>query len=326
VQSRLIGQDMGLLQAKATDAVLARGFRLPVPVKQNTNSDALEMLNDLNCGGRIEYSDYSALHDLISLAVPVEPEQDIRGRIADLLIRRADKEAPNAKEALRFMAGVVRSGDDLPESMLGAAPVEPEPERINLTYEIAKTLPLGTIVRDVEGYWANIRRAYVKTSDSTWAYFVGEVTHGQVLDVVEREVNNLSPCPSGLMEVTLPAAVPDHDPSVPVEHDEAISIVETFKASYNRNGATHKVLERVVAALREQSVAVPVEPEWEYGAGRPGNSKIDSSLIGSRKMSEANCSSNFGYKVYRRTAPIPAGPWIPVDPVQVDPSEVLDNE
>ena len=56
----------------------------------------------------------------------VEPEQDIRGRIAELLIRRADKEAPNAKEALRFMAGVVRSGDDLPESMLGAVPVEPE--------------------------------------------------------------------------------------------------------------------------------------------------------------------------------------------------------
>ena len=56
----------------------------------------------------------------------VEPEQDIRGRIAELLIRRADKESPNAKEALRFMAGVVRSGDDLPESMLGAAPVEPE--------------------------------------------------------------------------------------------------------------------------------------------------------------------------------------------------------
>ena len=56
--------------------------------------------------------------------VQVEQEQDIRGRIADLLIRRADKEAPNAAESLRFMAGVVRSGDDLPESMLGAVPVE----------------------------------------------------------------------------------------------------------------------------------------------------------------------------------------------------------
>lgn len=41
-----------------------------------------------------------------------------RGRIAWQLRARADKEAPNAKAALKFMAGVVESGRELPDHMV----------------------------------------------------------------------------------------------------------------------------------------------------------------------------------------------------------------
>lgn len=43
-----------------------------------------------------------------------------RHAIADLLELRAQKEAPNAAEALRFMAQAIRENRKLPEHMLGS--------------------------------------------------------------------------------------------------------------------------------------------------------------------------------------------------------------
>jgi hypothetical protein len=45
--------------------------------------------------------------------------------IAYLLDRRADKEAPNAAEALRFKGKIIRDGTTLPENMLGATAPTP---------------------------------------------------------------------------------------------------------------------------------------------------------------------------------------------------------
>jgi len=42
---------------------------------------------------------------------------------ANLLRRRALNEAPNARVALEFMAGVIESDETLPEHMLGALPI-----------------------------------------------------------------------------------------------------------------------------------------------------------------------------------------------------------
>ena len=42
---------------------------------------------------------------------------------ANLLRRRSLNEAPNARAALEFMAGVIESGETPPEHMLGALPI-----------------------------------------------------------------------------------------------------------------------------------------------------------------------------------------------------------
>ena len=63
----------------------------------------------------------------------------------------------------------------------------------------------------------------------------------------------------------------------------------------------------------------PVEPDWEYGVGYPGRSGISQSLIGGLKMAAAN-SARFGDgNIYRRIKAVAPGPWLPVEPVQVDP-------
>ena len=49
----------------------------------------------------------------------IAAERELTQGVPELLRRRAAKEAPNAAEALRFMAEVFASGKELPESMLG---------------------------------------------------------------------------------------------------------------------------------------------------------------------------------------------------------------
>ena len=63
----------------------------------------------------------------------------------------------------------------------------------------------------------------------------------------------------------------------------------------------------------------PVEPDWEYGVGYPGRSGISQSLIGGLKMAAEN-SARFGDgNIYRRIKAVAPGPWLPAEPVQVDP-------
>lgn len=67
------------------------------------------------------------------------PEPSERASIAELLKRRAEKEAPNAAEALRFMAGVIRDDQKLPSRMLGPVPVGADRES-DLYHAIEKVI------------------------------------------------------------------------------------------------------------------------------------------------------------------------------------------
>ena len=74
-----------------------------------------------------------------------------------------------------------------------------------VTYEMAKEYPIGTVAEDVEGYWAQMGRRYVKTGPSTWAVFWEGQPWSDHDAAVAVGRNNLSPCPIGHLRVTEPA-------------------------------------------------------------------------------------------------------------------------
>lgn len=80
-------------------------------------------------------------------------------------------------------------------------------EPVLLNYEACRDYPVGTLVADAYGYWQRCGRRYLKTADSTWAYFAGEPTEEEKNEAIRKRTNNISPCPSGyLAYVTYPSA------------------------------------------------------------------------------------------------------------------------
>ena len=64
--------------------------------------------------------------------------------------------------------------------------------------------------------------------------------------------------------------------------------------------------------MNEQET-VPVEPEWEYGTAYTTGAGAVVAIAGVRISTDAP------YQKVKRLKAIEAGPWLPVEPVQVDP-------
>lgn len=78
-----------------------------------------------------------------------------------------------------------------------------------MSYELAKSLPIGTIAADAEGYWARTGRRYLKTTSNTWALFFEEPTAAEVAEAISSRKNNISPAPLGeLMDIRVPELFP----------------------------------------------------------------------------------------------------------------------
>jgi hypothetical protein len=77
-----------------------------------------------------------------------------------------------------------------------------------LTYETCAQMPIGTVVADAEGYWANHHRHYVKTADATWAVFFHRPSEAEIGSAVAERRNNLSPSPHWLANVFYPELFP----------------------------------------------------------------------------------------------------------------------
>ena len=86
---------------------------------------------------------------------------------------------------------------------------------LEATYENHLRLPVGTVIADAHGYWANAGRRHVKTSENTYAVFFGKVTDEQVSQAVAEKRNNISPAPLGSSAwwVVQVGATPTPDPA-----------------------------------------------------------------------------------------------------------------
>lgn len=78
-----------------------------------------------------------------------------------------------------------------------------------MSYELAKSLPIGTVAADAEGYWARSGRRYLKTSSNTWALFFKEPTAAEKAEAISSQRNNISPAPLGnSMHISVPELFP----------------------------------------------------------------------------------------------------------------------
>jgi hypothetical protein len=82
-------------------------------------------------------------------------------------------------------------------------------QRIKLSHQHAKALPLGAIARYTDGWKASLGMCYVRTGDSTWAQFRGEVSRSQILEAIAKKQNNLSPYPTDWVEISFGLVVPE---------------------------------------------------------------------------------------------------------------------
>lgn len=82
---------------------------------------------------------------------------------------------------------------------------------VRLTYDLCKAMPIGTELYGIDGYWH--ARSYVKTTDSTWAFFDTRPSPVQIKQAIQDRRNNLSPCPSGRAFIYEPPAKPDTAPA-----------------------------------------------------------------------------------------------------------------
>ena len=72
--------------------------------------DTLALLDEMNEAGRIEYDDYRALHDVISVITLPIPDADVAGRIARALEEAAEKHPnPVVRLNLSDAADIARS-------------------------------------------------------------------------------------------------------------------------------------------------------------------------------------------------------------------------